>query len=53
MTNTTEDSFYGQSEKVDRLEISKETKDKFIEARENDDTQKQLNVMWEIITGDS
>ena len=43
----------GTIETVDRDAISAESRDRFQEARSNGDTQEQLDVLYEILTGET
>jgi hypothetical protein len=49
---TDKDEYYGKSIPVDRIKISGESKEQFKKARENEDVQKQLDIIWNILTGD-
>lgn len=52
-TDTLEqNSMFASSERVDRGEMSSQTKTAFRDARSNDDVQAQLDILFEILTGE-
>jgi len=50
---TDKDGLYGVAEYFDRFEPSSDTIDEFKEAREEENIQKQIDIIWDMIVADS